>query len=66
MIALEEIRRELDENFFFIAIGWAWTNLAITDCAMDVSPTCPIDQSWTTMLVYLGVVVICKPSLQPS
>ena len=40
-LANQAITDELTLKFCGIAIGWSWTNVAVTECAMTFTLTCP-------------------------
>ena len=58
------ISDELTVSFCGIAIGWAWTNIAVTECSSNISATCPVDQTvlnfcyyFLTIIIYLFVAI---------
>ena len=57
-----KVQRQYDDlivSFFGIAIGWAWTAPAATECRdLDLSPTCPAVATVWTFFAFLIIVVM--------
>jgi len=58
------VRMKLIDSFFTIAIGWAWTKIAATECYQTITLTCPKTLSGEsvtyyalTMIVYMALFI---------
>ena len=54
----ENIKSQLIVTGFAITIGWAWTEIAATECEGGFSFTCPSDQTFGSFLVYFLMVMV--------
>merc|ERR1711990_1258313 len=51
------ISDSLTAAFCGIAIGWAWTNIAVTECLANISATCPPEKTVVKYIYYFLTVV---------
>ena len=54
----EKIKTQLMVIGFGITIGWAWTEIAATECQAQFSLTCPSEKTFGTFLLYFIMVII--------
>ena len=69
----QKISDQLMSAFCGIAIGWAWTNIAVTECASKISATCPADPSilkffywFITLCVYFFIAICIYHSMMET
>lgn len=54
----QRISQELMATFFSIGLGWAFTNIVLSECLTDVTPTCPATLTVWSAVKYL-LTVLC-------
>jgi len=59
MIQEQSVFDDLIVAFFAIAIGWAWTAVAATECnSLDLSPTCPQSATFVAGVQFFVVTAV--------